>query len=267
MVAHLGVVTGGWPMVIPTVYGFDAQALYLHGSVASQSLNTAGTPVCVTITLTDALVLARSVFEHTINYRSAVIYGRPRLVNGRAEKLAALRCITEHIAPGQWDYARQPSRKELAAARVLALPLDEASVAPMPARAHGRPARPPSQERTSPPSCPRLTKLCTPRSIRKAASLANRAVRSAGCQGQTRSRNRSQSSSPRLPTAGRDFRRSATSRPGTGSPARPVYLGHHIRSPVDHAAFCRPAAAALGLPGKVLRGAICATGRARLAGA
>ena len=109
MVAHLGVVTGGWPMVIPTVYGFDAQALYLHGSVASQSLNTAGTPVCVTITLTDALVLARSVFEHTISYRSAMIYGRPRLVNGRAEKLAALRCITEHIAPGQWTTpASQP---------------------------------------------------------------------------------------------------------------------------------------------------------------
>jgi uncharacterized protein len=128
MIAHLGVVIGGWPMVIPTVYGFDDQALYLHGSVASQSLNTVGTPVCVTITLTDGLVLARSVFEHTVNYRSAMIYGRPRLLDGRAEKLAALRCITEHVAPGQWDYARQPSRKELAAARLLALPLDEASV-------------------------------------------------------------------------------------------------------------------------------------------
>lgn len=128
LVAHLGVVIGGWPMVIPTVYGFDDHTLYLHGSVASQSLNTAGAPVCVTITLADGLVLARSVFEHTINYRSAMIYGRPRLVDGPAEKLAALRCITEHIAPGQWDYARRPSRKELAAARVLALPLDEASV-------------------------------------------------------------------------------------------------------------------------------------------
>jgi uncharacterized protein len=128
LVAHLGVITGGWPMVIPTVYGFDADTLYLHGSVASQSLNTAGAPVCVTITLTDGLVLARSVFEHTINYRSAMIYGRPRLVTGPAEKLAGLRRITEHVAPGQWDYARQPSRKELAAARLLALPLAEASV-------------------------------------------------------------------------------------------------------------------------------------------
>jgi nitroimidazol reductase NimA-like FMN-containing flavoprotein (pyridoxamine 5'-phosphate oxidase superfamily) len=128
LVAHLGVITGGWPMVIPTCYGFTADTLYLHGSVASQSLNTAGAPVCVAITLTDALVLARSVFEHTINYRSAMIYGRPRLVTDPAEKLAGLRCITEHVAPGQWDYARPPSRKELAAVRLLALPLDEASV-------------------------------------------------------------------------------------------------------------------------------------------
>lgn len=128
LVAHLGVIIDGWPMVVPTAYGFDDDTLYLHGSVASQSLNTAGTPVCVTITLTDGLVLARSVFEHTINYRSAMIYGRPRVVTGPAEKLAGLRCVTEHMAPGQWDYARRPSRKELAATRLLALPLEEASV-------------------------------------------------------------------------------------------------------------------------------------------
>ena len=128
LVAHLGVIAGGWPMVIPTVYGFDADTLYLHGSVASHSLATAGTPVCVTITLTDGLVLARSVFESSVNYRSAIIYGRPRVVTDPAEKLAGLRCLTEHVAPGQWDYARRPSRKELAAARLLALPLQEASV-------------------------------------------------------------------------------------------------------------------------------------------
>jgi uncharacterized protein len=127
-IAHLGVIAGGWPMVIPTCYGFTTDTLYLHGSVASQSLNTADTPACVTITLTDALVLARSVFEHTINYRSAMIYGQPRLVTDPAERLAGLRCITEHVAPGQWDYARQPSRKELAAVRLLALSLEEASV-------------------------------------------------------------------------------------------------------------------------------------------
>ena len=74
------------------------------------------------------LVLARSVFEHTINYRSAIIYGQPRLVTDPAERLAGLRIITEHVAPGQWDYARQPSRKDLAAVRLLALPLEEASV-------------------------------------------------------------------------------------------------------------------------------------------
>jgi uncharacterized protein len=128
LVAHLGVITGAWPMVVPTCYGFTADTLYLHGSVASQSLTTAGTPVCVTITLTDGLVLARSVFEHTINYRSAMIYGRPRLVTDPGERLAGLRTIAEHMAPGQWDYARRPSRKELAAVRLLALPLEEASV-------------------------------------------------------------------------------------------------------------------------------------------
>lgn len=127
LVAHLGVIINGWPMVVPTAYGFDDDALYLHGSVASQSLNTTGT-VCVTITLVDGLVLARSVFEHTINYRSAMMYGRPRVVVDPTEKVAGLRRIAEHMAPGQWDYARQPSLKELAATRLLAMSLEEASV-------------------------------------------------------------------------------------------------------------------------------------------
>jgi nitroimidazol reductase NimA-like FMN-containing flavoprotein (pyridoxamine 5'-phosphate oxidase superfamily) len=127
-VAHVGLIADGWPMVVPTVYGFDTGHIYLHGSVASQSLATAGTPVCVTVTVTDGLVLARSVFEHAVNYRSAMIYGMPRLVAGRDEVLAGLRCLSEHVAPGQWDYVRQPSRKELAATRLLAVPLAEASV-------------------------------------------------------------------------------------------------------------------------------------------
>src|SRR5260370_5930082 len=118
LVAHLGVIIDGWPMVVPTVYGFDAGTLYLHGSVASQSLNTAGTPVCVTITLTDGLVLARSVFDHTINYRSAMIYGRPRLVTDPAERLAALRPITPPAPPPPRDYAPPPSPQELAAVRL-----------------------------------------------------------------------------------------------------------------------------------------------------
>lgn len=126
-VAHLGLPAADGLMVLPTVYGTDGQSLYLHGSVASQSL-AADAPVCVTVTIIDGLVLARSVFEHAVNYRSAVIYAVPRIVSDPAEKLAGLRCISEHVAPGQWDYVRQPSRKELVATRLLALALDEASV-------------------------------------------------------------------------------------------------------------------------------------------
>lgn len=133
-IAHLGVVVDGVPMVVPTSYGFDDETLYLHGSVASRSLQTgqdgsgAGGLACVTITLADGLVLARSVFEHAVNYRSAMIYGAPRLVTDPEEKLRGLRLLSEHLAPGQWDYVRRPSRKELAATALLALPLDEASV-------------------------------------------------------------------------------------------------------------------------------------------
>jgi uncharacterized protein len=128
LIAHLGVIVDGVPMVVPTSYGFDDQHLYLHGSVASQSLADRDAVACVTITLVDGLVLARSVFEHAINYRSAVIYGVPRVVTDPAEKLAGLRLLSEHMAPGQWDYVRQPNRKELAATRLLVLRLDEASV-------------------------------------------------------------------------------------------------------------------------------------------
>jgi nitroimidazol reductase NimA-like FMN-containing flavoprotein (pyridoxamine 5'-phosphate oxidase superfamily) len=127
LVAHLGVISDGWPMVIPTSYGFDDTSIYLHGSVASVSLR-ADSPVCVTVTLADGLVLARSVFEHAVNYRAAMIYGYPRIVTDPDEVSTGLRLLSEHMAPGQWDYARQPNRKELAATRLLALPLDEASV-------------------------------------------------------------------------------------------------------------------------------------------
>jgi nitroimidazol reductase NimA-like FMN-containing flavoprotein (pyridoxamine 5'-phosphate oxidase superfamily) len=126
-IAHLGVVVDGHPMVVPTVYGFDDDLIYLHGSVASRSLTT-GAEVCVTVTVFDGLVLARSVFEHSINYRSAMIYGVPEWVRGDEAKLHGLRVLTEHAAPGQWDYARQPSGKELAATALLALSLAEASV-------------------------------------------------------------------------------------------------------------------------------------------
>ncbi|WP_329256556.1 pyridoxamine 5'-phosphate oxidase family protein [Actinoallomurus sp. NBC_01490] len=125
-VCHLGVVVDDTPMVVPTVYGFDDSFLYFHGSVASRSL-AGGRTVCVTVTHVDGLVLARSVFEHGVNYRSAMVYGLPRALSGEA-KLEGLRVLTEHAAPGQWDYARRPSRKELAATAIFALSLEEASV-------------------------------------------------------------------------------------------------------------------------------------------
>lgn len=129
LVCHLGVVTDGHPMVVPTGYGRLGETLYLHGSTGARSLRAAaGNEVCVTVTHVDGIVLARSVFHHSVNYRSAMIYGRARLVEDEDERLTGLRVLTEHLAPGQWDYARQPSPKELAATAVLALPLDEASV-------------------------------------------------------------------------------------------------------------------------------------------
>jgi uncharacterized protein len=129
IICHLGVVVDGAPMVVPTVYGVDGDTLYLHGSVASRSLVSAPQEtICVTVTHLDGLVLARSVFEHAVNYRSAMIYGTPRPVTGKEEKLAGLRALSEHIVPGQWDYVRRPNKKELAKTTLLALPLDEVSV-------------------------------------------------------------------------------------------------------------------------------------------
>jgi uncharacterized protein len=128
-ICHLGVIVDGDPMVVPTVYGTDGTTVYFHGSVVSRSLAASPvTTVCLTVTHVDGLVLARSVFEHGVNYRSAMIYGIPHAVTDADEKLAGLRIITEHIAPGQWDYARRPSQKELVATTLLALPLTEASV-------------------------------------------------------------------------------------------------------------------------------------------
>jgi uncharacterized protein len=129
LVCHLGVVIDGTPVVLPTGYGRIGDTLYLHGSSANRSLLAAADrQVCVTVTLLDGLVCARAVFHHSMNYRSAVIFGAPRLVEEPAEKLAALRAITNHLVPGRWEHCREPTRKELAATAVLALPLDEASV-------------------------------------------------------------------------------------------------------------------------------------------
>ncbi|SFB12124.1 hypothetical protein SAMN05216266_10541 [Amycolatopsis marina] len=131
LVCHLGMVTGtGAPMVLPTGYGRDGDTLYLHGSTGATSMRAGaeGPEVCVTVTLLDAIIYARSVNNHSMNYRSAVVYGRPRHVTGREEKLHGLRVLTDHLAPGSWEHARAVNDKELAAVTVLALDLTEASV-------------------------------------------------------------------------------------------------------------------------------------------
>ncbi|WP_043630244.1 pyridoxamine 5'-phosphate oxidase family protein [Nonomuraea candida] len=129
LICHLGVVVDGHPMVVPTGYGRIGETLYLHGSTGARSLRAGEeTDVCVTVTHLDGIVLARSIFHHSVNYRSAMIYGRARQVTDPGERLEGLRALSEQLAPGQWDYVRRPSRKELAATAVLALSLEEASV-------------------------------------------------------------------------------------------------------------------------------------------
>ena len=129
LICHLGVIVDGSPRVLPTGYGRLGDLLYLHGSSANSSIMAgSGREICVTVTHLDGLVCARSVFNHSMNYRSAVVFGVARLVTAAEEQMLALRTITEHLVPGQWSNARQPSRKELAATSVLALPLTEASV-------------------------------------------------------------------------------------------------------------------------------------------
>jgi uncharacterized protein len=129
LICHLGVIADGVPVVLPTGYGRLGDTLYLHGSSANATFMAGGGhQVCVTVTHLDGLVCARSVFNHSMNYRSAMIFGVARLVTDPDERTQALRTITEHLTPGQWSYVRQPTRKELAATSVLALPLTEASV-------------------------------------------------------------------------------------------------------------------------------------------
>jgi uncharacterized protein len=129
MICHLGVVVDGSPVVLPTAYGRIGDTLYLHGSSANRSLFAAdGQEICVTVTLFDGLVCARAAFTHSVNYRSAVVFGTARIVTDPDERLAGLRAVTEHLIPGRWDTLRAPTRKELAATSVLAIPLAEASV-------------------------------------------------------------------------------------------------------------------------------------------
>ena len=135
LICHLGVVVDGVPLALPTVFGVDPDGpdqggtLYVHGSVASRSLlQGPDQDVSVTMTVLDGIVLARSGFNHSMNYRSAVVIGRPRVVTDEAERSRALDLLVDHVTPGRSAHLRRPTRKELASTTVLALPLHEASV-------------------------------------------------------------------------------------------------------------------------------------------
>ena len=128
-ICHVGFVVDGQPFVIPTSYGRSGDNLYIHGSAASRMLRNLdnGVPVCITVTLLDGLVLARSIFNHSMNYRSVVILGRASAVQDPAEKLEALRTLSEHILRGRWAESRQPNEKELKATLALRVPIEEFS--------------------------------------------------------------------------------------------------------------------------------------------
>ena len=128
-ICHVGFVVDGQPFVIPTSYGRDGDKLYIHGSAASRMLRQISQtlPVCVTVTLLDGLVLARSVFNHSMNYRSVIVFGEAYLIDEPSEKLTALRALSEHILPGRWEQSRQPNEQELKATSALRLSLAECS--------------------------------------------------------------------------------------------------------------------------------------------
>ncbi len=126
---HVGFVGDGQPFVIPTSYGRKGDSLFVHGSAASRMLRQLkeSIPVCITVTLLDGLVLARSIFNHSMNYRSVVVLGKATLVDDPAEKIEALRLLSEHIIPGRWAEVRQPNERELKATSVLRVPIEEFS--------------------------------------------------------------------------------------------------------------------------------------------
>ncbi len=129
-ICHVGFVVDSQPFVIPTGYARVGDTLYIHGSAASRTIKTAATggiDICVTVTLLDGLVLARSAFHHSMNYRSVVVLGKGRLVTDEQEKRSALHAFTNHVVPQRWEETRQPTSQELKATSVLALPIQEAS--------------------------------------------------------------------------------------------------------------------------------------------
>jgi uncharacterized protein len=129
LVAHVAFVDRGAPVCIPLLHARVGERLYVHGSTASRAMRTlaAGEPACVTVTLVHGLVLARSAFEHSANYESAVVFGRFEKVSDEAERLRAFEVFTDKILPGRWDEVRPPLAKELKATMILALPIEEAS--------------------------------------------------------------------------------------------------------------------------------------------
>lgn len=129
LICHLGFTVDAQPYVLPTIYARDGERVLIHGSSASRMLRNlrSGIPACATVTLIDGLVLARSAYHHSMNYRSVVILGTATEICGRADKLAAMRMIVNHVVPGRWDDVRGPSEAEIRATMVLSLPLNEAS--------------------------------------------------------------------------------------------------------------------------------------------
>ena len=129
LICHVGFVHDGFPVVIPTIHARSGDTLFLHGSPASRMLQVLqrGEEVCVAVTIVDGLVLARSAFHHSINYRSVVLLGRGAAVADESEKRSVLKALTDHIMPGRWDEVRAPSPEELRRTLVVAIPVDEAS--------------------------------------------------------------------------------------------------------------------------------------------
>jgi uncharacterized protein len=129
LICHVGFAVEGQPYVIPTIHARQGEIIYLHGAPASRMLKhiAQGNPLSITFTLLDGLVLARSVFHHSMNYRSAVVFGSGRLVTTNEEKVQALAVLTEHVAKGRWAEARQPNPKELNATTVIAVQIESAS--------------------------------------------------------------------------------------------------------------------------------------------
>ncbi len=130
LICHVAISTAEGPLVLPMAYARMDDQLVLHGATASRLLQLTGTgqPISLCVTLLDGLVLARSVFHHSMNYRSVVVFGHARLIDDDREKARALDCLVEHLAPGQTGYARAPTAKELNATCVLAVPVTEVSV-------------------------------------------------------------------------------------------------------------------------------------------